>query len=374
MSAGAGEAGGAMNQRLKRLESMQHNGPATQQRPGPGNRRLDPDARETLLSPEALAYAARVRAAEREAVKDKAYRGTPIGGEAGRFLRALRWSDKAQNTLDTYEIVLAKLSYDFAHLELQQLTPELLRDFLDDHWGEAAPETRRNRLAILRSFFNWAVDEDRLTVNPVAKFKPPRRRITERQAYPRDVIQKLIAAQPTLRDQVALRLLGQLGLRKNELRVLKVGDIDLQRGHITVHGKGDKIVVMPLAFRELAEEAYLHISGEGRAPDEYLLYPKRARTRPMDPAALHRWFKRCLERAGLPDSVKLHELRHSAADEIWRVTGDIVMAQKLLRHESVGTTQAYLHPRREDLADAMRSVDDAWQEQAVRSPDGRKTL
>jgi site-specific recombinase XerD len=91
----------------------------------------------------------------------------------------------------------------------------------------------------------------------------------------------------------------------------------------------------------------------------------------LDPAALHRWFKRCIERAGLPATVKLHELRHSAADEIWRVTGDIVMAQKLLRHESVGTTQAYLHPRREDLADAMRSVDDAWQ--PVRSPRGRKT-
>jgi len=63
-------------------------------------------------------------------------------------------------------------------------------------------------------------------------------------------------------------------------------------------------------------------------------------------------------------------LRHSAADEIWRVTGDIVMAQQLLRHKSVGTNQAYLHPRREDLNEAMKAVDAVWQ--PVRSARGGK--
>ena len=40
-------------------------------------------------------------------MKDKSYRVSVVGGEVGRYMRALRWSDKAQNTLDTYEIVLA---------------------------------------------------------------------------------------------------------------------------------------------------------------------------------------------------------------------------------------------------------------------------
>jgi site-specific recombinase XerD len=67
---------------------------------------------------------------------------------------------------------------------------------------------------------------------------------------------------------------------------------------------------------------------------EYLIYPKSDTSRPMDPASLHRWFKQCLKRAGLPQSIKTHELRHSAADHLWRATGDLVLAQKLLRHES----------------------------------------
>jgi hypothetical protein len=42
-----------------------------------------------------------------------------------------------------------------------------------------------------------------------------------------------------------------------------------------------------------------------------------------------------------------------------------VLAQQLLRHENVSTTQAYLHPSRDDLREGMRLLDRAWQ--AVRS-------
>ncbi len=74
-----------------------------------------------------------------------------------------------------------------------------------------------------------------------------------------------------------------------------------------------------------------------RDPAEYLVYPRTDPSRPMDPASLHRWLKRCLERAGLPPTIKTHELRHSAADNWWRETGNLLLAQQLLRHESVAT-------------------------------------
>lgn len=61
--------------------------------------------------------------------------------------------------------------------------------------------------------------------------------------------------------------------------------------------------------------------------------------------------------------MKLHELRHSAADNLWRASGNLMLAQQLLRHESVATTQAYLHPTRDDLAEALARL------QVVRSAD-----
>jgi len=234
---------------------------------------------------------------------------------------------------------------------LDQFTTETLRDFLDEHWGEAAPATRRNRLAIVKSFLRLCVEERSLEANPAERIKPPKRSSVERQAYAPDVIEELRKAQPTLREQIAVQLLGRLALRKNELRLLRVGDFDLAKGTFVVHGKGGKVVVMPLAFDDLKDD--LHLELLAREPSEYLLYPKADAERPLDSASLHRWFKRALKRAGLPEAMKLHELRHSGADNLWRASGNLMLAQQLLRHESVATNQAYLHPTREDLSDAL---------------------
>jgi Phage integrase family len=130
---------------------------------------------------------------------------------------------------------------------------------------------------------------------------------------------------------------------------VEVGDFDLTKGTCLVHGKGGKIAVMPIAFEDLEDD--LHLELLTRQPDEYLVHPRGRPTRPLDPASLHRRSKVWLRRAGLP------ELRHSAADNLWRASGNLMLAQQLLRHESVATTQAYLHPTREDLSAALARLE-----------------
>ena len=78
----------------------------------------------------------------------------------------------------------------------------------------------------------------------------------------------------------------------------------------------------------------------------------------MGPSRTHYWFKRCLERAGLPATIKLHEMRHSAGDNLWRESGNLTMAQQLLRHRSPATTAAYLHPLLDDLEAALEALDE----------------
>jgi integrase/recombinase XerC len=306
------------------------------------------------VTPGSLALAALIRAA---AMKDKSYRVSPVGSEVGRFMRALRWSDKAQNTLDTYETVLSRLALDFAHLQsLDEFDIETLRGFLDEHWGESAAATRANRLAAVRSFFAWAVEEGRLTTNPAVTIKPPKIRNRERHAYKPDFIHALIQAQPQLRDRIALTLLARLGLRRNELRLLKLRDVDLHEGTVLVHGKGGKQVILPLGFAQLKSDLEVYLIA--RNLDEHLLYARNRTEEPMDGSSVHRWFKRCLDRAGLPATVEMHELRHSAADNLWRQTGNLLLVQQLLRHESSETTQRYVHPTRDDLSEALRLLDD----------------
>jgi site-specific recombinase XerC len=149
--------------------------------PGRGNQEVSPGCAPTLTAQD-LAFAAFVREA---AMRDKSYRVSPVGEEVGRFLRAIRWADAAENTLLAYETALRLLALDHAHLSLDEITTDLVHEFLDRHWSEAAPGTRRARLACVKSFFGWAVDNGRCASNPAAPIKPPKRRAPERQAYPR---------------------------------------------------------------------------------------------------------------------------------------------------------------------------------------------
>lgn len=298
------------------------------------------------------------------AVRDKTYRGTPVGQQAHRYLRSLRFDGATTNTLDAYEHVLARLALDHADFgELADFcTPvgtEYLREFLDRHWGDASQATKRQRTSILKSFMAWAAASAIIPWNPAEPIRTPRGRSLERLAYPQHTIEQLIASQPSLRDQCCLELMAYMALRRRELQHCQVKDIDLARNLLTVHGKGNKTAILPLEFTQLRNDLTLHLLE--RHPDEYLLYPKSSRHQPMSHGGVHNWFKRCLDIAGLPATMKMHELRHTAADNLWRATGNIVLAQQLLRHESSGTTQAYLHPTREDLAAGIRALEATWQ-------------
>ena len=121
--------------------------------------------------------------------------------------------------------------------------------------------------------------------NPIERVKAPKGKSVERQAYAPDVIDALRDAQPSLRDQIAVQLLGRLALRRNELRLLKVGDFDMGRGTVRVHGKGGKIAVLPLGFKTLKRDLEVYLVGRGAS--EYLLYPKDDTTHPMNPASVH---------------------------------------------------------------------------------------
>ncbi len=136
------------------------------------------------VTPDALTYAAAVRIVREAPVHDKSYRKFPLGGEVGRFLRALRVEGKRPNTLRSYESVLQKLVLDHADLELHDFEPprgnDLLLDFLDRRWGDSDVNTLRHRAFVLRSFFDWARRTKRIREDPTEAIRTPRQRRRER--------------------------------------------------------------------------------------------------------------------------------------------------------------------------------------------------
>lgn len=301
-------------------------------------------------------------------VRDKSYQQTPVGQQVKRWLEAKQWEGSPATTLDSYETLGAALAREFDYLDGLEQVPQnadgvgLLRHFLEKGWGERSAETRRQRQSALSSLFQWAVEEGIVEQNLVRRIRRPGKGARRRQAHALARMVRLVLAQESVRDRCCVQLLVRGGLRKDELRRLQIRDIRLETQIVRVQGKGGKVRELPLEpLASLHRDLRFHIQTEERKPNEYLLYPKDDRYRPMDRSSVHRWFKRCLERAGMQD-FPMHEMRHTAGDAVYKATGDIVIASLFLGHESIATTQRYLHPTSEDLIRGLHAAEAAWRE------------
>jgi integrase/recombinase XerC len=215
-----------------------------------------------VLTPKELAVMVRA------AVLGGRWGDSPIGEQVDAYLDALEYAESSTNTLLAYEYVLGLFAVEHADLTLADLQPPqgggVVRAFLDRHWSKSSSATRRQRLAILRSLLTWLVGEGLLRANPAVNIRAPKEKRQERRALPLEDVETLIAAQAGLRDQVAIMLLAWLGLRKGELRMLRIGDFNLAAGTVTVYGKGGHEDKLPLGFQRLRSALELHLLGARR--------------------------------------------------------------------------------------------------------------
>ena len=152
-----------------------------------------------------------------------------------------------------------------------------------------------------------------------------------------------------VRDLAILKLLVRLGMRRGEVAVLALDDIDWRSGEILVRGKGSRRERLPLPVDvgdALAD--YLRrarpLSAEGRAVFVRVRAPHRA----LSAAGISQVVIAAGHRAGL-GRVNAHRLRHTTATELLRSGAPLVEIGQLLRHRSQQTTAIYAKVDRERL-------------------------
>ena len=268
-----------------------------------------------------LAQAGGIQTIREECVRNQTYRNYPIGRLAGRYLDALRFDNYASGTINNREQTLAWLALDYPALAPADVTHDLLRAFLLEHWRDAAANTKAMHVSALRCFFEWAHDHDLAPTDPARKLRSPRRADTERRSHPHETIRKLVLAQDDRRDRVAILTLYWCALRRNELRQIQFRHVDLGRRILTVFGKGGRVSEQNVP-EPLALELERHVQDNAPDPDEYLLYPRKVgrvggwpnwiydvvwedRFRPLTLSGIDKWFQRARARAGV--DVLMHE-------------------------------------------------------------------
>ena len=154
-----------------------------------------------------------------------------------------------------------------------------------------------------------------------------------------------------LRDLAVLEVLYGAGLRVAECCGLRIADCDLDRGLVTVLGKGAKVRRVPLGAPAVDALRGWLATGSPRA--------RRAEASPADAVFLNRRgrqltprdARRMLERHPLPDGRALHPhaLRHAYATHLLEGGADLRAVQELLGHADLATTQIYTHVTRDRL-------------------------
>ena len=242
-------------------------------------------------------------------------------------------------------------------LALADLTVAFVSDFLDDleRRRKNSARTRNLRLAALHSFVQYVALQEPAHALLCQRLLalPPKRAVRRPIAFlTRAESVALVAAPPGAtwlgrRDRALLLLAVQTGLRVSELRGLRCQDVVLGTGaHVHCHGKGRKERCTPLRPETATVLAAWLREGHGR-PDEPL-FPS-LRGGPLSRDAIERLVAKYAAIAAQTCAsltrkrVSPHVLRHAAAMDLLHHGVDRTVIALWLGHESIETTQVYLH-------------------------------
>jgi site-specific recombinase XerD len=130
------------------------------------------------------------------------------------------------------------------------------------------------------------------------------------------------------------------GLRMNELRLLKISDVDLQRKQIHIRqgkGKKDRYVVLSNLLAQKFQQYLDEVK-----PQVYLFEGQIA-GQPMGERSIQYIINEALKKSTIKKEVSMHTLRHSFATHLMEDGIDIHSIQRLLGHSDIRTTIVYLH-------------------------------
>jgi len=279
--------------------------------------------------------------------------------------RLARHRQASPHTIAAYRDALKLLLVFAAHhtgkqpsyLEITDLDAPLIGAFLDHLESERGNgvRTRNARLAAVHALFRFAAlrhPEHAAVIQRVLTIPPKRfdRRLVTYLTEPETTA--LLAAPDTTtwtgrRDHALLVLAVQTGLRVSELTALTCADIRLGIGaHVNCLGKGRKQRITPLTSTTTAVISAWLTERRGAPTDP--LFPSRHGTAMSRDALERRLVKYTATAARVEPTlsekkVSPHVLRHTAAMRLLAAGVDSTVIALWLGHESVATTQIYVH-------------------------------
>lgn len=232
-------------------------------------------------------------------------------------------------------------------LTFEQLDAAQVTRFLTGHLPGLRRKTAQMTASSLRSFLRFlhvegATSVDLATAVPAFAFW--KLSGLPQPLTPAQVAGLIGACDPSRpvgrRDLAVIACLLRLGLRCGEVAALRLDDLDWTSGTLTVHGKGNRVDLLPLPVDVgQALVAYLR-QGRPATSERVLFLTAVAPFTALAPSSVSCIVGRAARRAGL-GTIHAHRLRHTAATNTLNAGATLEQVAHLLRHASPATTAVY---------------------------------
>lgn len=267
----------------------------------------------------------------------------------------------SNNTLAAYRNDLSQfLSFLEPRVsEWDEVTTDTIMDYIMMMKGEQeyASSTVARKVAAIKSFFHYLVDQGELQDDPTATLDSPKVRKRLPKAISQQDLERLLN-EPTreqtpkaLRDRALLEVLYATGLRVTELVTLNVDDVNLASASLRVVRPKDKRErIVPIHQRAIEPlQDYLE---RGRIqllrdPDVQALFLNH-RGKRLTRQGLWLIVKHYVREVGIREEITPHTLRHTFAANLIGKKTDLEEVQKILGHANISTTQVYTQVDAED--------------------------
>ncbi len=282
-----------------------------------------------------------------------------------RFLRYLRIEKGASvTTVEAYRLDIEKGLMPFLHqrdkFEIEEVTKDDVRAYLDyaaTTKGNSST-TRARKLAAIKSFFNYLVENEGLEANPAASIRSPRIPEKEPVYLSDEECIRLVTtiarkAKPRVceRDLAMVMLFLHTGVRVSELTNLESPNVDLERSQIKITRKGNK-------------EQYLHLNGETVSTlARYLAKRPQAQNGRffvgtnggnLNRSYVYGLIRRYLKLADIKkDKRGPHILRHTFCTRLHQKGVAPFTIRDLAGHKSLNTTMRYIRIENKEQAEAV---------------------
>ena len=271
------------------------------------------------------------------------------------------------NTIDNYSFDMERLCLFLSQNDIQvsplAINEETLQQFIYSVSKEVNPRSQARIISGIKSFFSYLIFEDFRNDNPMELIETPKtgRKLPDTLAVAE--IDTLISAidlssNEGERNRAILETLYGCGLRVSELVCLKISDLFFEEGFIKITGKGNKQRFVPVGyltqkFIEIYKNNIRTQLNIQKGFEDTLFLNRRGRQ--LTRAMIFTIIKDLAVKIDLKKSISPHTLRHSFATHLLENGADLRSIQLMLGHESITTTEIYVHLDRKFLTEVLNA-------------------